>query len=164
MTPLALYSLSANPFLTWTLLASKIGEMTLASAQVIGQRSNRMAMSGMPPNARDQREFSLMSQEKVMAAAESAQALTLSMMMLSRQIHALALKQILTGAWASLSLASSRTPAQSAARQAKLVRDTMANSAVAASQLSTSAARLVKKGLKPIHSRATGNAKRLAKR
>ena len=155
---------SANPFLSWTLLASKMGQMMLASAQVIGHRTKRMAMSATAPNARDQREFTLMGQEKVMAAAESAQAMTLSMLMLGQEIHALAFKHMLTGAWASLSLASSRTPAQSAARQAKLVRDTLANSAVATSQLSTSAARLAHKGLKLIHSRATGNAKRLAKR
>jgi hypothetical protein len=50
------------------------------------------------------------------------------------------------------------------ARQTRLVRDTMAHSAVATSQLSKSAARLAHRSLKPIHSRATRNAKRLGKR
>ena len=38
------------------------------------------------------------------------------------------------------------------------------DSAAATSQISTSVGRVVKKGLNPIHSRAKGNAKRLAKR
>jgi hypothetical protein len=53
-----LYGLSVNPFLIWTHLAFKIGEMMLASAQVIGHRTNRMALGGPTPNARDQREVS----------------------------------------------------------------------------------------------------------
>ena len=159
-----LYSLSVNPFLIWTNLAFKTGEMMLASAQVIGHRTNRMALAGPAPNARDQREFTLMGQEKIVAAGESAQAMALSMLRLNQQFGALAFKQMLTGATAMMSLASSRTTGRSVARQVRLVRDTMANSAVATSQMSTSAARLVNKGLKPIHSRAKGNAKRLAKR
>lgn len=160
----SVYSSSLNPFLIWTDLAFKSGEMLLASAQVIGHRTQRMALAGPTPNARDQREFTLMGEEKIVAAAESAQAMAMSMMNLSQQVGTLAFRQMLTGATAMMSLASSRTTVQSVARQARLVRDTMGNSAVATSQLATSAARLIKKGLKPVHSRAKGNAKRLAKR
>ncbi len=160
----ALYGLSLNPLLLWTNLAFKSGEVLLASARVIGHRSHRMALAGPTPNARDQREFALMGEEKIAAAAESAQAMAMSMMKLNQQVGALVFRQMLTGATAMMSMASSRTTGQSVARQARLVRNTMANSAVATSQLSTSAARLVDKGLKPIHSRAKGNAKRLAKR
>ena len=159
-----LYNLSAHPFLIWSELAFKTGEMMLASAQVIGHRTNRMALTGPTPNARDQREFTLMSTEKVSAAAESAQAMALSMIRLNQQFGTLAFKQMLTGATAMMSLASSRATGQSVARQGRFVRDTMANSAAATSQMSTSGARLVNQGLKPIHSRAKGNARRLAKR
>jgi hypothetical protein len=160
----ATYSFSVNPFLTWTNLAFKTAETMLASAQVIGNRTNRMALAGMAPNARDRREFALMSTEKVAAAAESAQAMALSMIRLNQRFGTLAFNQMLTGASAMISLASSRTTGQSIARQARLVRETMANSAIATSQISTSTGRLVNNGLKPIHSRAKGNAKRLAKR
>ena len=160
----AFYNVSAHPFLIWSELAFKTGEMMLASAQVIGHRTNRMVLAGPTPNARDQREFTLMSTEKVSAAAESARAMALSMIRLNQQFGTLAFKQMLTGATAMMSLASSRATGQSVARQARLVRDTMANSAAATSQISASTARLVNKGLKPIHSRAKGNAKRLAKR
>ena len=54
--------------------------------------------------------------------------------------------------------------AQVVARHARLVRDTMTNSALATPQISTFAARVIQKGLKPIHARATGNARRLRKR
>ena len=160
----ALYNLSAQPFRIWSELAFKTGEMMLASAQVIGHRTNRMTLASPSPNARDLREFTLMGQEKIVAVAESAQAMALSMIRLNQQFAALAFKQMLTAATAMMWLSPSRTAGQSVARQARLVRDSMANSAVATSQISTSVARVVKRGLKPIHSRAKENAKRLAKR
>ena len=160
----SLYGLSLNPFLIWTDVALKTGEMMLASAQVIGQRTQRMALAGPAPNARDRRELALMGEEKIAATAESAQAMAMSMMKLNQEVGALAFRQMLTGATAMMSLASSRTTGQSVARQTRLVRDALANSAAATSQLSTSTARLVDQGLKPIHARAKGNAKRLARR
>jgi hypothetical protein len=62
--------LSANPFLIWTDLAVKTSEMMLASALVIGHRTARMALAGPKPSVRDRREFTLMGQEKIEAAAE----------------------------------------------------------------------------------------------
>ena len=159
-----LYSLSAHPLLMWSELTFKAGELMLASAQVIGHRTNRMVLAGPALNTRDQREFTLMGQEKIVAAAESAQAMALSVISLNQQIGALAFKQMLTGATAMMALASSRTTGQAVSRQARLVRDAMGNSAVATSQLTISAGRLVDKGLRPIHSRAKRNAKRLVKR
>jgi hypothetical protein len=35
-----------NPFLMWSRLAWKTGEMAIASAQVIGHRTSRPALSG----------------------------------------------------------------------------------------------------------------------
>ena len=160
----ALYSLYAAPILMWSELGFKTGEMMLATAQVVGHRTNRIAFAGPTPNASDLREFSLMGTEKLSAGAESAQAMALSMIGMTQQFWALALKQLLVGTAATLSLALSRTAAQSHARQAALVRDTIANSAAATSQLSHSGARIVAKGLRPIHSRVKRNAKRLAKR
>ena len=54
----------ANPFLLWTELAWKTGEMMMTSAEVIGHRANRMATAGPVPSLRDRREFTLMGQEK----------------------------------------------------------------------------------------------------
>ena len=136
--------------------------MMMASAQVIGHRTKRMVMSGPLPNKRDRREFSLMGQEKMEAASESVQAMAKHMMTVNQQIGAQVVGHILAGATDMLSLATSRTAGEAMARQAKMIR-TLARGAASASQLSTSSARLTQRGLKPIHSRATANAKRLGK-
>ena len=153
----------ANPFLVWTRLAWKTGEMMLASAQVIRHRTGRMAAAGATPSARDRREFALMGQEKIEAGVESASAIAAQMMMMNRLLGARAVKNMMTAAAAVMSLAASRTAGQAIARRAKLVR-TMTQSAATTAQLSGAAARLARRGLKPIHSRATANAKRLGKR
>ena len=163
MNPVARTVLSVNPFQIWSEFAWKTGEMMLASVQVIGHRSNRMLSAGSSRSAGDRRELALMGQEKIAAGAESAQAMAVSWMRFNHQFGAIAFKQMLAGTAAIMSLAASRTPGQSVARQTKLVRDTMTHSAVATSQLSKSAARVAHRGVKPIHSRATGNAKRLGK-
>ena len=153
----------SNPFLVWADLALKTGEMMFASAQVIGHRTGRMAAVGSKPSARDRREFTLMGQEKVEAASASARSMTSHMVRANTQLGTRAVQQMLTGVTDIMALAASRTAGQSIARQAKLVR-TMTRSAGTASQLSASAARLAQRGLNPIHSRATANAKRLGKR
>jgi hypothetical protein len=155
--------LFTNPFLVWTRLAWKTGEMMLASAQVIHHRTGRMAAAGATPSARDRREFALMGQEKLEAGVESAQAMAAQLMTLNPLLGARAVKHMMSGAAEVMSLAASRTAGQAMARHAKLVR-TMTQSAATAAQLSGAAARLAHRGLIPIHSRATANAKRLGKR
>ncbi len=137
--------------------------MMLASAQVIGHRTGRMAAVGSKPNASDRREFALMGQEKIEAAAKSAHGMAAHMMTMDPSLGARAVQQALAAATAMMSLAGSRTVSQALARQARLVR-TMTRSAGTTAQLSGATARLARRGLKPIHSRATANAKRLGKR
>ena len=158
------YLMPASPFRSWATLAWKTGEMMLASGQVIGHRSQRFLAAGHSPNAHDRREFSLMGQEKIAAAAESSQALALSGVKMTQQMGAIAFQQMLSAATGMMTLAASRTAEQALARQSRLVRDTLSGSAVATSQLSRSAAQVANRALKPIHSRATGNARRLGKK
>lgn len=136
----------------------------MSAAQVIGHRTSRLANAGSVPSPRDQREFSLMIQEKGHAAAESAQAVGVRMLMLNQQIALLAFKQMLTASASLVSIATSRNLAQSVERQSKLVRDTMSNTVIAASKLSGSTANVAQRALKPVHSRVLGNARRLTKR
>ena len=154
-------NLFINPFLTWSRLAWKTGEMAIASAQVIGHRTSRLALAGALPSARDQREFTLMGQEKGAAAMESAQAVGARMLMLNQQFAALAFKQMLSASAALMSIAASRTAAESVGRQSKLVRDTMTSSVVTVSKLSDSTAHLARRALKPVHTRVSGNVRRL---
>ena len=151
------------PFMLWSDLATKTLEMMLASAQVIGHRAGRMALAGPAPNARDRREFALMGQEKIEAGAQSAQAMAAHLMTMSQPWGALAFRHVLRSSAAFMSLASSRTPSQLIARQAALAR-ALGQSAVSMADVSKSATKLAHRGLKPIHAKATANAKRLAKR
>ena len=135
----------------------------LASAQVIHHRTGRMVAAGATPSARDRREFALMAQEKIEAGVESVSAMAAQLMTLNPLLGARAVKHMISGAAAVMSLAASRTTGQAMARHAKLVR-TMTQSAATTTRLSGAAARLARRGLIPIHSRATANAKRLGKR
>ena len=121
-----------------------------------------MAAAGAKPSARDRREFALMGQEKLEAAGLSAQAIALQMMRTSMQIGAHAFKRVLAGSTNLTALAASRTAGQAMARQAKLVR-TMTRSGNTVARLSGASARIAQRGLKPVHARATANARRLGK-
>lgn len=152
-----------NPFAAWLELALKMGEMSMASAQVIAHRTSRMAAAGPKPNARDCAEFTRMGREKIEAVAESASAVATHAARSNTRLGTRAYRQMLAGNAALISLAASRTPAQFFARQAKLAK-VAARSAAATSKYSGSSARLAKLALAPVHSRATANARRLAKR
>ena len=119
-----------------------------------------MVSAGVIPSARDQREFTLMGQEKMEAAAESMQAMAMQALHMNQQMGMLAYRQMMSGAIGLLSAASTMAPFSSG-QQTKLLRDTLANSTEAMSHLSGATARLAHHGLKPIHTRARGNAKRL---
>jgi hypothetical protein len=155
-------SFPINPFLAWNELAMKTGEMMLASAQVIQHRTGRMVTAGPTPSLRDQREFTLMGQEKIEAIAESTQAMALQMMTMSPMVGLRAMDLMMKGTAAMMALATSTTIDKSLNQQAKLA-NILKESAKANSELSHSAAKIAHHGLKPIHSRATSNAKRLTK-
>jgi len=152
-----------SPFMLWGDLATKTLEMMLASAQVIAHRTGRMALAGPAPNARDRREFALMGQEKIDAGAQSAQAMAAHMVSMSQPWGALAFRHLLRNSAAFMSLASSRTPTQLIARQAALAR-AVAQSAISMADVAKNATKLAHRGLKPIHAKATANARRLGKR
>ena len=156
-------TLCTNPISVWTDVALKTCEMMMASAEVIGHRTGRMAVAGPIPSASDSREFALMGREKIEAAAESARAMAEFVMTMNRQLGAQAFSQMLTGSTAMISLASSSSVGQSIERQGELVR-TIAESAIKVSQLPNSAGLLAQSAVKPIHSRTKANAKRLGQR
>lgn len=152
-----------SPFLLWSDLAAKTMEMMLASAQVIGHRTGRMALAGPAPNARDRREFTVMGLEKIEASTQSARAMAAHMMTMNQAWGALAFRHLLQNASAFMSLAGSRTPDELIARQAALAR-ALEQSAIGIAEVSKNATKLAHRGLKPIHARATANARRLGKR
>ncbi len=153
---------STNPFLAWADLAWKVGEMSLASAQVVAHRTARMAVAGPLPNARDRDEFTRMGLEKIDAAAESAEAMSAHWTAMNLKLGTSAFRHMVTGSAAVASLAASRDFGQFVARHVKLVK-AMSRATTTTHAWSGSTARLAQRGLKPIHARATANARRLGK-
>jgi len=151
------------PLLQWNALVAQTAEMMLASAQVIGHRTQRMALAGPAPGERDRREFALMGREKVEAGAQSIQAMASHLLNRNQEAAARAFSDMLRSTSALMMLTSSRSPAQFFARQMGFAR-TLERSAVSTAAVTKSATRLAHRGLKPIHAKATANAKRLGKR
>jgi len=158
------YYLMANPLLAWTEFAFGWGQMMATSAQVIGQRTGRMVLAGANPGVADRKEFALMSSEKSAAAIESAQAMTQGMFALSQQLAAMMFRQMFAAVPLMMSIAASATPQQAAARRMRLVDVGMSNTNEATSRISSALPRIAHKGLRPIHSKATANRKRLSRR
>lgn len=156
-------SVLGNPFLAWTDLAWTIGEMWLASAQVIAHRTARMAAAGPMPNATDRQEFARMGHEKFEAATESAREMAEHCVTMNLKFGARAFQLMATGSAALMALAASRSVGESITRHAKLA-ETLSRSARTASEFSDSTAGLARRGLRPIHARATANARRLRQR
>jgi len=152
-----------SPLLLWSDLALKTTEMMLASAQVIGHRTARIAAAGAAPSARDRREFALMGSEKLEAGARSGQAMATYLMTMNPLWGAQAVRNMMHTTVAVMALAGSRTPAQMVARQAALAR-ALGQTAVGVLDVSHGATRLAQRGLKPVHAKATANAKRLGRR
>lgn len=152
-----------NPFLLWTNVAMRSSEMMLASAQVVSHRTQRMMNAGVVPSAKDQTEFALMGQEKVEAASESVMAMTHYMMGLNQQMGLKFAEQMFKSSSDLMSLATSTTPAQAISRHSKLM-SSLSDCVVQAADMSQSAAELTSRAMKPVHSRAMANAKRLGKK
>lgn len=119
-------------------LAAQSAEMAWAVPQVIAHRLARMALAGGKPNARDQREFHLMSAEKTAAFNESWAAMG-AQMLRAQQSMAVSMMGSWGRAW--MGTAPSLTAAWGEMQGAML--------GVAAA------------GLAPVHKRAVANAKRL---
>jgi hypothetical protein len=94
---------------------------------------------------------------------ESAQAIAAHLTSTNLKLGASAFRHIVIWTATLMALPTSRSVGQVVTRQAKLM-ETVARSAMTASKMSASTARLAGHGLEPIRVRATANAKRLGKR
>jgi hypothetical protein len=150
-----------NPLLVWTNVALKTHEMLLSSGSVIQMRTERMALAGLVPSAADVAEFELMGHEKLAAASQSTAAIASQLQLSSQAMLQRTIRHWFGSASAFLGLVTSVTPAQAAANSHEWLQAN-ARAAATATQLSTVGARVVQRGLKPIHAKATANARRLA--
>ena len=154
----------AKPFALWMTFVVRASEMMWASGQVISRRTSRAFAADPRHRERDGRELILMGSEKIEAGLESWAAMGAHLTALNLRYATVAFDQWIALSKAMLSVANSRTPVQSLLSQAKLAQITMVETGKTASSAASSAARLAHHGLKPIHSRATGNARRLRKK
>ncbi|MBA2351857.1 MAG: polyhydroxyalkanoate granule-associated phasin [Burkholderiales bacterium] len=147
---------------SWCQTAFKMWEVGIAAPQIIAHRTARMAAAGQTPNARDQREFNRMGQEKLDAFRESWTAMAMQTAAFNMQLATQAAQQWF-GAWTAFQrLMLAGTPVQMAKAQETMLRS-MATSFSSAGnkQLSDSFSRIASKGLAPVHKTATANVRRL---
>ena len=156
---------SANPFLLWTSLGVKTLQMSAAAAQVIALRTTRMAAHGANPDAADKREMHRMGAEKVDAFSRAGAALATGAVPLMAGMAMQASRAGFETFNALTQLATSRTMAQTLARQRQLATALMgAGTASGQAAASSATARLAHRALAPVHRKATANAKRLTKK
>jgi hypothetical protein len=144
------FSRFISPFPWWWSNAMKAWEMWLAIPQVIAMRTARLATAGVFPDARDRKEFTLMGQEKLAAFSESANAMTTQFYRMNQEMALNGMRQW-WGIWTKPWLAFSSFPPRKPTLPPPLLPSP------------ATFARVVEKGLTPIHKRATRNAKRLGK-
>ncbi len=144
-------------------LARTAGEMATAAAQTIHHRTHRMARAGLSPSARDRKEFLLMGQEKLEAAAASSTRMVTEAMAFNQRLARMTLGQMQaqTAAWSGAALG---TPHGWMNAYSRLVQDAFANSQAIGVAVGHALVRSAAAGLKPIHGRARANAKRLGRR
>lgn len=125
---------SVATWASWWRNAQTLWDIALAAPQVIAHRTLRMAMAGHLPSERDMKEFHLMGAEKLEALGESAVAVVMQLW----QVQQKALLALM-GAWWK------------------------PQAWMDASHLLHALPGVTAAGLKPVHSRVTANAQRLAK-
>lgn len=150
-----------NPLMLWADVALKTHEMLVSSGSVIQARTGRMAKAGLAPSAEDLVEFQLMGHEKLAAVSESGAAVANQFHTSGFLLAQRSMRHWLSGATAWVGLATSLTPAQAVAHSHELF-NAGSRAVATASQIGSAGARIAQRGLKPIHAKATANARRLA--
>jgi hypothetical protein len=139
--------------------AIKTWEIALAAPQVVTYRMGGMA--GDFANVRNQKELFRMGQEKVEAFLESWLAMAMQAQTFNTQWASAMFRQTLAG-WAALAaLATTGTTQQATRAQTALLRSMI----IAGNNPKVTAplAKVVARGLHPVHRRATSNVKRLSR-
>jgi hypothetical protein len=147
----------------WIDVAMKYAELTIVASQVVAHRTRRIVAAGANPNSDDRREFSRMHQEKIDASTLSARAVGAELMRINCRLGTQAWLAMLTASVDTLSLAGSCTLSQAVARHARLAR-TLRRAAPTPPSVSSATASLAREAIKPVHGRATRNARRLLRK
>lgn len=153
-----------NPWLAWYRFSVGATQTMVDSAEVVALRMNRLVQAGSSPGIRDRAEMRRMGQEKVSAAAEAGTGVMMGMFALNSRLWMAGIQQWMNGVPMLMSLASSLTPAQAVARQARLMNASWAGAAAASNRTLAGIPRIASKALRPVQSRTKANVKRLRQR
>ena len=122
------------------LLITKTAELAFAVPLVVAHRITRMAIAGFSPTERDRKEFQRMGTEKTTAFIESWNAMAMQGIRANQALTA----SVVQAFWA---------PWISGKPSARAAMTRLHNAALG----------VIGKGMGPVHRRAVGNAKRLAR-
>ncbi|MGI8740067.1 MAG: phasin family protein [Gammaproteobacteria bacterium] len=152
---------TAAPFLD---LMIKSGEIATASAMTIFHRT--LMMSGADTSAltaAERREFARMYTEKMQAAMESGQIIAAEMLRLNQQLMTLAWSQSVSNAMALTSMLSGHNPGSAFAAQTQFMNTAARQVAESGQKIVAATTRAATRGLTPIHTAASANARRLGR-
>lgn len=150
-----------DPWTSWADVGAKTNEILASSASVIGLRTQRMAAAGLQPTPLDLAEMQRMGNEKLEAATESGAAMIGHWYGTQFAWWGRAMQHWFGSANALSHWLASASPAQLLSRGQRLLEFTTHDTDSFA-HLSRSTAELAQHALRPIHSRVTANALRLA--
>lgn len=158
----------SHPGLLWWKTGMKAWETMVAAPQVIAHRTARMAQAGPFPGLADQREFTTMGTEKVLAFSQAWMGSAREVMAFQQQLASLAMRNWWTmmSAFNPLtafgSAAAFQTPWTPFKSPASVMRSMAMSSALSSGNSAMAALpRIAHSAVKPVHAKATSNAKRL---
>lgn len=145
-------------------LMIKSGEIAAASAQTVFHRM--LLMSGTNAaalTAAERREFARMVTEKMQAAMESGQIIASEMFRLNQQLMSMAWSQSMSNGMAWMSMLSGRNPGAAFTAQSQFMNTAARQAADSGQKISAALARAATRGLAPVHTAVSANARRLGR-
>lgn len=140
----------------------RAGELALAAATVIGARSQLGLAGAADPARADYAELARIAPEKIDAFSRSGAAVVGQVWEMQREVGTLMLRQAEAGLNLALAFWQLPLPHHAAQLQADFVAGTVDRTADSADRLAHRASRLHDTAMRPIHRRATANARRLS--
>jgi hypothetical protein len=140
----------------------RAGELALAAATVIGARSQLGLAGAADPARADYAELARIAPEKIDAFSRSGAAVVGQVWEMQREVGTLMLRQAEAGLNLALAFWQLPLPHHAAQLQADFVAGTVDRTAHSADRIAHRASRLHDTAMRPIHRRATANARRLS--
>jgi hypothetical protein len=147
---------SSTPVTLWWQTWLKATETMIAAPQVVAHRTARMAQASPAPNRSDQRELTTMGVEKVVAFSQSGLNAASELVAFQQQMANAALRQW----WAMAHLFKPLTAGTAPRRVMNAPLELLSASHRALSITP----RVAHESVKPVHAKATSNARRLARK